>query len=295
MILVDMSQMAISTIMAELKGAKNAEISVPLIRHTILNTLRSVRQKFHREYGELVIACDSRHYWRKDVFPHYKSQRKDVRSTSGYDWDSIFHAINVVKTELTQYFPYPVVEVHGAEADDVIAVLAEWTNENEWRQNGLEEGPQPVLILSGDHDFTQLQRFKHVRQYSPIQKKWVTLDQPYQHVLMEHVIRGDKGDGIPNFLSPDDAFVNKIRQTSIFEVDLAKWKTMSFDEWIGTPHEKNIARNRQLVDFSMIPVPLKEEIIQTYLKDRGQRDRSQILNYFMQNKMKLMIDYLGDF
>ena len=295
MILLDLSQIAISTVLADLKGTTNVEVSVPLVRHMILNSIRAYKHKFGRDYGEIVIACDSRHYWRKDTFPHYKAHRKEDRSSSGLDWDAIYAAINTVKQELVDHFPYPVVEVHGAEADDVIGTLAAWTADNELEQNGLEYGPQNVLILSGDHDFKQLQKYTHIRQFAPIQKKWVTLDAPHSQVLMEHVLRGDSGDGIPNFLSVDDSFVSKIRQKSIFEKDMVNWRTTTFEDWKGTPHEKNIERNRKLIDFTLIPDDIQTKIVDRYLSDRIGRDRTKLLTFFMANKMNLMIDHLGEF
>lgn len=171
-----------------------------------------------------------------------------------------------------------------------------WSVDNEWKQDGLEEGPQPVLILSGDHDFVQLQRYSHVQQYSPIHKKWVKADKPIEHILREHILRGDDGDGIPNFLSDDDTFVvEKKRQKSLFEKDMVNWITLPIDQWEGTPHWKNIQRNDMLVNLLRVPEALKTTIINTYLEDRAKRDRSQLFNFFMQNKMNIMMQHAGEF
>ena len=282
--------------MAELKNTNNADISIPLVRHMILNTIRSVRTKFKAEYGEVVLAVDSKHYWRKEAFPYYKQNRKKSRSQSVYNWDQIFAAINEVKSDLDQYFPYPFVDVHGCEADDVIATLVEWTNENEHQDNGLESGPQPVLIVSGDHDFIQLQKYSHVQQYSPIHKKWIKSEGKISEMLVEHILRGDDGDGIPNFLSDDDTFVEeKKRQKSIFKKDMDVWRTESLEKWNTTPHWEKIQRNKKLIDLQHTPDELKEQIISKYLNDRGRRDRTQLINYFMHNKMPLMMQCAGEF
>ena len=294
MIIVDYSQTAISTLMAELKGSANAEISTPLIRHMIINALRSYKVKYGSEFGNLVIACDNRKYWRKNLFPFYKANRKKARDDSGFDWHAIFEALNQIKQELDEHFPYPVIEVDGAEADDVIASLTFWSQENDLIQFGLDFEPQPVLILSGDHDFAQLQRFKNVKQYSPIQRSWVKVKENPEFVLTEHILSGDKGDGVPNFMSADDTFVNGGRQKPIRKKDLEVWRTQPLSIWDGTPHEANVKRNIQMIDLRNIPTDVNESVINTYEAQKT-RNKSQLLNYFIANKMKNMIEHLGEF
>jgi len=295
MIIVDYSQTAISTLMAELRGRTDAEISTPLIRHMIVNALRSYKNKFGKEFGQLVIACDNKKYWRKKMFPHYKANRKKARDDSGFDWHAIFEALNQIKSELAEHFPYAVVEVDTAEADDIIAALVLWSQEHDLVQQGLEAEPQPVLILSGDHDFTQLQRYKNVKQYSPIHKKWVKATESIDEIVMEHILMGDKGDGVPNFMSPDDVFVSGGRQKPIRKKDLEQWKKLDVSHWDGTPHEAAIKRNRQLVDLRMIPQDIVENIINNYTQQKDVRDKSQLLNYFIAHKMKNLMEHITEF
>jgi hypothetical protein len=295
MIIVDYSQTAISTLMAELRGRTDAEISAPLIRHMIVNALRSYKNKFGKEFGQLVIACDNKKYWRKQLFPYYKANRKKARDDSGFDWHAIFEALNQIKQELAEHFPYPVIETDTAEADDIIASLVFYTQNNDFVQDGLDVAPQPVLILSGDHDFTQLQRYKNVKQYSPIHKKWVKADSTPDEIVMEHILMGDKGDGVPNFLSPDDVFVSGGRQKPIRKKDLEVWKKQKIEDWNGTPHEANITRNAQLVDLRYIPENLQEAIINSYNAQKNVRDKSQLLNYFIAHKMKNLMEHITEF
>jgi hypothetical protein len=295
MIIVDYSQTAISTLMAELRGRTDAEISAPLIRHMIVNALRSYKNKFGKEFGQLVIACDNKKYWRKQLFPYYKANRKKARDDSGFDWHAIFEALNQIKQELAEHFPYPVIETDTAEADDIIASLVFYTQNNDFVQDGLDGAPQPVLILSGDHDFTQLQRYKNVKQYSPIHKKWVKADSTPDEIVMEHILMGDKGDGVPNFLSPDDVFVSGGRQKPIRKKDLEVWKKQKIEDWNGTPHEANITRNAQLVDLRYIPENLQEAIINSYNAQKNVRDKSQLLNYFIAHKMKNLMEHITEF
>jgi hypothetical protein len=299
MIIVDFNQTAISTLMAELAGRTDVEIRKDLIRHMIVNAIRSYKVKFGEKYGEMVIACDNRKYWRKDKFPHYKASRKKARQDSGFDWKLIFDTLAEIRAELHQFFPYQVIDVEGAEADDVIATLTAWSQTNNLRQDGMFGGaePEPVLILSGDHDFIQLQRYKNVSQYSPIHKKWIKPEGSINAYLMEHIIKGDKGDGIPNILSPDDCFITETRQKPVSSKKLAEWVKLNPDDFhvhVDDAASRNFNRNRYLIDFDYIPDTVRNGIVEAWTT-QPRKDRSQLLNYFMENKMKNMIESLGDF
>jgi hypothetical protein len=297
MIIVDFNQTAISTLMAELAGRTDVEIRKDLIRHMIINAIRSYKVKFGAEFGELVIACDNRHYWRKDKFPYYKASRKKARQDSGFDWKLIFDTLAEIRAELHAFFPYQVIDVEGAEADDVIAVLSQWTQTNALVTEGLDEVPQPVLILSGDHDFIQLQKFKNVSQYSPIHKKWVKPDSTINSYLMEHIVKGDKGDGIPNILSEDDTFVTDKRQKPVTAKKLEAWQQIALDDFhnhVEVDVARNFQRNRYLIDFEYIPDTVRNNIVSAWTT-QPRKDRGQLLNYFIEHKMKNMIEHLGEF
>jgi 5'-3' exonuclease len=282
MIIVDYSQTIISNLMAELGGRKDVDLEINLLRHMVLNTLRSYHTKFKREYGEMVIACDNKKYWRKEIFPHYKANRKKAREDSGYDWNLIFDAINTIKKELKEIFPYKVIEVESSEADDIIATLCK-TQRNE-----------PILIISGDHDFIQLQKYDNVKQYSPIQKKFVVSPMSSDKVVLEHIIKGDKGDGIPNVLTSDEAIINGERQKPISSKKLTEW----MNDPTTMPHDdtfiKNYKRNQLLVDLSKIPQRIEESILNTFT-NYPQKDKSMILDYFIEHKMKHMLEHIEEF
>jgi len=299
MIVVDFNQTAISTLMGELAGRTDVEIRKDLIRHMIINAIRSYKVKFGAEFGELVIACDNRHYWRKDKFPYYKASRKKARADSGFDWKLIFDTLSEIRAELSTFFPYAVIDVDGAEADDVIAVLASWTQTNDLQPDGAFGGevPQPFLVLSGDHDFIQLQKYKNVQQYSPIHKKWVRPDSSIQSYLLEHIVNGDKGDGIPNILSADDTFVTESRQKPITKKRMAEWETIPMDDFhahVPVEVARNFQRNRYLIDFDYIPDTVRDNILGAWT-GRTKKDRSQLLNYFMEHRMKNMMEHIGEF
>lgn len=293
MIVVDYNQTAISSLMANLAGRRDVEVNIPLVRHMIINALRSYRKKFGPEFGDMVIACDNRHYWRRQYFPNYKANRKKSRDDSGFDWNSIFEALHLVRAELSEHFPYPVIDVDGAEADDVIAVLAEYSQT--MNTDGLLPSAEPFLVLSGDHDFNQLQKWSNVKQYAPVQKKFIKLTETPEAVLMEHIIMGDKGDGVPNILSCDDTFINGDRQRPIRKDKLAEWKTQKPEDFITSDEMwRNFQRNRELVDLSRIPEDIKESIIDSYEKQKG-GDRSGLLNYFIANRMTQLIELVDEF
>lgn len=281
MIIVDYSQTIISNLMAELNGRKDVEIEINLLRHMVVNTIRSYHTNFKDEFGELVIACDNKRYWRKDIFPYYKANRKKAREDSGYNWNAIFEAINTIKAELKEFFPYKVIEVDKAEADDIIATLCKHITE-------------PIMIVSGDHDFVQLQKYPNVKQWSPITKKNIKCETTPQQFLFEHIIKGDKGDGVPNVLTPDNAIVANERQKPIQTKKMEMW----FNDQSTIPTDvvfiKNFDRNKRLIDLSMIPQDIETSIINTF-HIYPIRDRSLIINYFIQHKMKNLMENLEDF
>ena len=280
--------------MAELNGSKDSDINIDLVRHMILNTLRSFKTRWGDEYGDLVIACDNRRYWRRQVFPQYKASRKKTREDSGYDWSSIFEGLSLVKHELQQHMPYPVIDVDGAEADDVIGTLAEWSQENDLVEEGLFESPRPLLIISGDHDFQQLQKFPNVVQYSPLKKRFVTIKESAEAILREHIIRGDKGDGVPNILSEDDSFVEGKRQRPIRKTLVAEWKSKKPEEWVTGEMAAGYIRNKSMVDLSQTPEEIKEQIVFQYTKQLN-KSSEDMYKYFMNFSLDRLIEVIDEF
>lgn len=280
MILIDLNQVMISNMMAQL-GGKGSDISEDLVRHMILNSIRGYNVKFKEEFGDIIICCDSRHYWRREVFPNYKSQRKQARAESSHDWDKIFTIFNKVRDELKEHMPYRVVDVYGAEADDIIAVLVK------------NHPDEKMLILSGDKDFIQLQKYSNVKQFAPIQKKWVDGVDPKQYIK-EHILKGDRGDSIPNFLSADDTFVNSIRQKPISKKKLSYWIASDPKGFCNEYQYRNFQRNMRLVDFDYIPKEVEDNIM-TEFKSVQFVGRHNILNYFIKNKLKDLIGQIQEF
>mgnify|MGYP001211727589 FL=1 len=277
MILVDMSQIMMASIMMQMHMSKKSEPDEEMVRHMILNSLRMYRTRFLSEFGEMVLCYDSRHYWRRDYFPEYKHSRRKSRGTDDKNWDIIFDCLNTIKEEVKANMPYKSVEVYGAEADDIIATLC-------------SESSDEVMILSGDKDFIQLQKFPNVKQYSPITKKMINGMNPDDY-LKEHVLKGDTSDGVPNVLSPDNTFVDGIRQRPLSKKKIA---LMVDGDFPNDEIKRNYQRNKKLIDLTCSPDELRSEILDTY-KSAPVNDRSKILNYFIKQRLKTLTESIGEF
>lgn len=278
MIIVDYSAIAIAAVFSQDKPEK---ITEGLIRHMILNSIRKYNLQFRSKYGELIIATDS-NSWRKSVFPHYKANRKKGRDDSGMDWQLFFEYINKVKDEIHEFMPYRVISTYGAEADDIIAVLTMSTQDF-----GKDE---PVVIISSDKDFIQLHKFKNVKQFSPMKKKFIVVDDPKRQ-LFELICRGDQGDGIPNILSDDDTFVTDKRQTPLRET---KIESLYNSQTIPEDIKKNFERNQMLIDFRMIPVDVVNSI-ETIYNSTGKKSNSKVLNYLIEKRCSTLVTSVEEF
>lgn len=283
MIIVDLNQTMISNFMAQIGNHTNIPIEEDLLRHMVLNSIRSYNAKFKAEYGEMIIACDDKNYWRRQVFPYYKANRKKDREKSEIDWNAVFVILNKIREELKEFFPYRVIQVDTAEADDVIGTLVEeFGNTSE-----------KILIVSGDKDFKQLQSYMNVRQYDPVRKRWLEERNPDRY-LREHIMRGDRGDGVPNFLSKDDTFVVNARQKPLRDDKLSVWLDQEPEVFCDETMLRNYKRNQQLVDLSLIPDYIKTQIIEQYTAQEG-KGRDKLFNYFIENRLKNLLTDIGQF
>ena len=283
MIIMDLSQVMISNLMIQLGNHTNADIEEDLLRHMVLNSVRAYNVKFKNEFGEMIIACDAGNNWRRQIFPYYKANRRKNREKSEINWTSVFESLNKVRDELKDYFPYRVLRVDGAEADDIIGTLAQtYGNTNE-----------KILILSGDKDFVQLQAYMNVQQFDPVQKKWRKTND-VDKFMKEHIIRGDAGDGVPNFLSADDTFVVGARQKPISQKKLDQWLDADPKEFCDEKMLRGYLRNQQLVDLNFIPPDIKKEVLVQYEQQAG-KGRDKLFNYFIDRRLKLLLESINEF
>jgi hypothetical protein len=297
MILIDYSQVALAAILTFQRELKGDESEVKnLIRHVTLSTIKSYKKKYGKEYGDVVICCDGRKYWRKEFFEYYKGMRKSNREKSDLDWGLIFDTLSEMRVDLANHFPYKVIHIDRAEADDVIAVLTKYAQENELIQEGLVEESQKILILSSDKDFKQLQLYPNVKQWSPMQKKYVTATQrEIIEYKIEHIVKGDAGDGIPNILSKDDVFMKGERQKPMSAKRLQEFFDNGFIACKNDEERRNWQRNSVLVDFDHIPEDVSKFIVEAYINNKPTGDKMAIMNYLIEHKCRLLLDELEDF
>jgi len=283
MIIVDYSGIALASIII------NKTNDEDMIRHMILNSLRMYHKRYKNEYGEMVLAVDAANNWRRSVFPQYKASRKKNRQESTFDWNEAFRLLNLVREEIAENFPYKVIRVDKCEADDVIGTIVA-------SKSTIQFNVEKIMIVSSDRDFLQLQRFPNVKQFSPLLKKELK-ENNARYYLFNHIIRGDKGDGVPNILSNDDTFVEGFRQTPMSQKkvdgiieDLEQGELLYAASWY-----RNYLRNERLIALSETPQELKNEIINTYEKQDPWSNKSKVLPYLIAKRCNNLIESVQEF
>ena len=282
MILLDYSQIAISNIIVQKLNDES------MIRHMILNSIRMYNKKYRNEYGQMVICADGMNTWRKEFYPYYKASRKKGRDDSSQDWTEIFRILHLVRDEIKENLPYKVLHMEGIEADDIIGTLTMQTQEF-----GKHE---PIMIVSSDKDFIQLQKFSNVKQFSPIQKKMVTDSNPRQY-LWNHILRGDSGDGIPNVLSDDDTFIEEGKsQSPLRQQKIDTWieNADNLKDHMDETTYRNFQRNKKLIDLTDIPEHLQQLIINTY-DEQSLAPKMKVLNYLIKKRCNQLIEVVEEF
>lgn len=279
MIIIDLSHIMISNVLNQMGTNSSALIEENMIRHTIVNSIRSIKMKYYYDYGEVVIACDNQNYWRKDIFPYYKANRKKNRDQSKLDWKVIFEYMNKIKDELKTYFPYKIIDIPRTEADDIVSTLVQ-NNKN-----------IPIIIISSDKDFIQLHTLTNVKQYDIIRDKWIRDDNPEEY-LKEHILKGDSGDGIPNILSSDNCFVIGERQKSLTKKKIEELLNKRIEEYDAITY-KNYMRNQSLIDLKCIPSDIQEKILYEY--ENQIVNKGKLIEYFMKFKLRNLYEHLSDF
>lgn len=298
MILLDYSQVCLSAILPFSKDLKKSDDEVRnLVRHVVLSNILGYKKKYSNEYGDIVICCDGREYWRKEVFPYYKGSRKKSRDNSDLNWKLIFDILSEMRQDLIDYFPYKVININRAEADDIIAILAEWSQNNELIQEGMFEEPQKMMIISSDGDFLQLQKYNNVSQWSPNTKKLLKMSHRDLHEkYITHIVKGDSGDGVPGILGDDDTIITEGKRTPRMSAKrLAEFIDQGKKACQNDTEIRNWDRNEQLISFNFIPIDIKESIIKEFVLSKPKRDSMKLMNYLMKHRCNLLLSELGNF
>ena len=277
MILLDNNQLVIASLFHAVKSENG--LTEDLVRHLVLNMYRVYRKRFSAEFGEIIICNDGREYWRKNSFPQYKANRKKQRKSSSVDWSEFYGIMNVIQDEVIKTFPYKNLQINDAEADDIIAIISKHNHNNE-----------KILIVSSDKDFQQLQRYENVYQYSPIIKDFLICEDP-ENFLLEHIIKGDSSDGIPNILSDDDVFVEENKRQKPCGKKKINTIKGELSEWTNS---NNWNRNQRMIDMNMIPEEVESSILEEYAKEPIGK-RSNMLDYFIQKNLKNLMGSIEEF
>lgn len=281
MIIVDFSQISLASILVNPKYYEDKD----MVRYILLNSIRNINSRFCNEFGQMVLAVDSANPWRREVYPEYKAARRAGREKSSHDWNAMFTMLHEIRDEIRDNFPYKMVKVDRAEADDIIATLVKHSDPNE-----------KVLIVSGDKDFQQLQKYPNVSQWDHQQKKMIKCDDA-KSFLIEHIIRGDPGDGVPNILSDDDALINEAKRQG--RMTAGKFKNFfdaaMFSKDFGKEtYKRNYIRNDTVINLDNIPENMEAEILKTF-EEFKPAPKSGLINYFIKNKLKKLMTNLTDF
>jgi len=306
MILIDFSQIALSSLF-HLKGdlsknsGKDVDEVIGLIRHSILNSIRSINQNFGNKYGRVILACDGKKYWRKDLFPYYKASRARNRKDSDTDWTLIFDTISRVKDEIGAHFPYKVIHFDDTEADDIIAVLCKHLSgkpDSEYDfidfLGSKERELEPILIVSSDGDFKQLHKYKNVEQYNPVLKKKVVCDDPIAYLAGHIAKAGD--DGIPNVLSEDNVLITDgVKQNRMVSARLNDFIKSGRDACRNDFERRNWDRNSALINLDLIPKHIEDKILNKFHEKGNNKSKMDVLNYLIRNKCRMLIDHIEDF
>jgi DNA polymerase-1 len=277
-LLVDFSGIAFSTYFVNRINLNNTNFW----RFLVLNSIQAMINEINPNE---VVLCMDYASWRKDIFPYYKSNRKKTQNTE--EFENLFKEIKEFRIELKENFPYKIIQIWKGEADDIIAVLSQNLSKN-----------NEVIIGSTDKDMFQLANDK-VKIYNPIKNEFV--EGKDKNYLLELIMHGDSGDGIPNVRSDDDVFVIKEKCQKDFGPKTIQniLNTIGFEKWYSEQPEdikKKFQRNKQLISLSLdvIPKELQDKIMEEY-KVKPTNDPQKMMHYFAEKQMTSFYDCLDKF
>jgi 5'-3' exonuclease len=279
-LLLDFSNIAWATFHANVKINKDTSLTQAQLnqhwKYLMLNSIQRLKTK--HQPNEFVICFDS-YSWRKKYFRFYKARREMTKKKSGMDYKAFIAVIDEIHEDLKTYFPFKVVRVSWAEADDVIAALTKHIG---------QRGDQ-IIIASRDKDFKQLLS-SDVMLWDTIEWKWIKCEHPKTY-LIKHILMGDAGDDVPNVRSDDDVFITEgKRQKPCGPKGVEKILQDGLEEWIKKEGLlENFRRNKRLIRLtkSTIPGRVWNGAIECYEEQPTKKGNYQLLvKYFAENRMR---------
>lgn len=225
---------------------------------------------FTKQYGAIVLCAEGGRNWRKDIYPEYKANRHKVQRSEKEqkDHDQMLEWFNTLTNEIITNKVFRVLKVDGAEADDIIGLLA-------------YNASVPTLIVSSDKDFQQCQVNPHVKQWGTVKREFIKCEDP-KDFLIEHIVRGDSTDNIPNIRKPlyKEGVPKDTTRLAVTKKFLAEFKQ-------GLNYEKHAERyveNKKLIDLNEIPSNIKGAIIEA-VGEEWKCDTTMAINYFKDNNL----------
>lgn len=278
MILIDFSSVIMGT---TLSHANELDSKGEYVKHVVINNIRLANEKYRHDCGETVICRDGGDNWRKQCFEFYKARRKAKRDDDPEKWAKVFAFKKEFEAELMAAMPYKVIQLDFAEADDVIGALVQHYRE-------------PHMIISGDGDFKQLQRYGNVRQWATARREFYVSKNPTGDLLMK-IFDGDTGDGVPNILSDDDTLVTEgKRQKPLTQARIQELlQCYRSNDWGDLAN--NWIRNSTLIDLSKMPEDVYSAIIHAYEESKPPGSIQALGKYFIKNRMPLLNESLDTF
>ncbi len=233
--------------------------------HLLLNNILSVNSKYRSD--EVVVAVDDTS-WRKQWYEdnkkefseyQYSAYKGNRKKDPELDWKKLFEILKNVEDVLRDYSDIRVIRSEGAEADDVIGVIAKLIVQ---RKN------ERVVIISSDKDFKQLLNDK-VIMFDPIKYKEIKMTpEEATKYLTLLIIQGDKQDGIK-------AIGKRIGPKTAEKV-YEKLDVYFYDN----PEAKDrFEFNKKLIDFDCIPMNIEKGIISKFDEPQGDFNQMKLLEF----------------
>lgn len=217
-------------------------------KHLVFNSIQYIKNKFK---GDIVLALDSKNNWRKDLYPEYKANRTKSKDDSDINFDEFFAEVDKVTDVIRESFPFKVVKVDKAEADDIAGVISSvYGNERE------------IILITSDHDWSQaLSHGKHIKLYDPIKKEFTELSD-FENEIIEtplgemsrftliHGLIGDSGDNVPSITGQtefSESFKSYLKENEIYTECVSEFNKMSIkDELIEKYNVYKIVKSGKL-------------------------------------------------
>jgi 5'-3' exonuclease len=261
-----------------------------ILRHMIMDSVRMNVAQFKSFNKPVVIASDGRASWRKDIFKYYKFKRPEERAklAPNVDWKVIYELITEIVDDFEKNFPFVCVRNNRAEGDDIVGALVKHYH----AQNQFDG----IMIISGDKDFKQLHYDSRIRQYSPVLKDYVK-SEGAEIERKKIILSGDRLDGVPNVLSPDNSFADKIRQRKLMpKIKAELMAYASPDDIREAVIKRNYYRNMVLTDLNMTPKDIRADIIEQFETKRNKLPPTmKVFNYLVSKQLVELSSKAGDF